>query len=92
MDNAGGHPVDLHCEGVHIKLLPPNTTTFLQPMDQRVIRAFKTPYTSYYLQQLTDEIDENKYFQLEVCWRNLTIVSCLTVIHKALQDIKKRNT
>lgn len=89
MDNAGGHPVDLSHEGVQIEFLPPNTTSLLQPMDQGVIRAFKALYTGNCLQQLVAEIDENENFQLKIYWRNFTIASCLTVIHKALQDMKK---
>ncbi|KAF2351011.1 DDE superfamily endonuclease domain [Trinorchestia longiramus] len=88
MDNAGGHPVDSY-HGVQIKFLPPNTTSLLQPLDQRVIRAFKPLYTRIYLQQLVDAIDEEDDFQLKVYWRNFTIASCLTVIHKALQDMEK---
>ena len=89
MDNAGGHTVDLHHDGVQIEFLPPNTTSLLQPMDQGVIRAFKALYTGNCLQQLVDAIDEEEDFQLKVNWHNLTIESCLTVIRKALQDKEK---
>ena len=89
MDNAGGHPVDLYHERVQIEFLPPNTTSLLQPMDQGVIHAFKALYTGNCLQQLVDEIDESEDFQLKVYWRNFTIASCLKLIHKALQDMKK---
>ena len=50
VDNAGGHSVDLHHEGVQIEFLPPNTTSLLQPMDQGVIRAFKALCTGICLQ------------------------------------------
>uniref|UniRef100_A0A8C7X688 DDE-1 domain-containing protein n=1 Tax=Oryzias sinensis TaxID=183150 RepID=A0A8C7X688_9TELE len=83
MDNADGHAVDLHHEGVRIEFLPPNTISLLQPMDQGVIRAFKALNTGNCLQQLVDAIDGDENFQLKVYWRNFTISSCLTVIHKA---------
>ena len=87
VDNAGGHPVDLHHEGVQIEFLPPNTTSLLKPMDQGVTRAFKSHYTGKCLQQLVDAIDEEDDFQLIAYWRNFTIASCLTVIRNALQDM-----
>ena len=59
VDNTGGHPVDLLHEGVQIELLPPNTTSLLQPMDQGVIIAFKALCTRNCLQQLVDAIDED---------------------------------
>uniref|UniRef100_A0A3P9I863 HTH CENPB-type domain-containing protein n=1 Tax=Oryzias latipes TaxID=8090 RepID=A0A3P9I863_ORYLA len=89
MDNAAGHAVDLRHEGVRIEFLPPNTTSLLQPMDQGVICAFKALYMGNCLQQLVDAIDGDENFQLKVYWRNFTISSCLTVIHKALQDMKE---
>uniref|UniRef100_A0A8C7WWU1 DDE-1 domain-containing protein n=1 Tax=Oryzias sinensis TaxID=183150 RepID=A0A8C7WWU1_9TELE len=89
MDNAGGYTVDLRHEGVRIEFLPPNTKSLLQPMDQGVIRAFKALYTSNCLQQLVNAIDGDENFQLKVYWRNFTIASCLTVIHKVLQDMKE---
>ena len=88
LDNAGGHPVDLYHEGVQIEFLPPNTTSLLQPMDQGVIRAVKTPCTGNCLPLLVDAIDDEEDFQLNVCWRNFTIASCLTVMRKELQDMK----
>ena len=88
-DNAGGHPVDLYHEGVQVDFLPPNTTSLLQPMDQGVIRAFKVLFTGNCLQQLVHAMDEEEDFQSRVFWRNFTIASCLTVIRKALQDMKE---
>ena len=89
VDNAGFHPVDLYHEEVQIEFLPPNTTSLLLPMDQGVIRAFKAFYTGNCFQQLVDAIDEDEYFQLKAYWRIFTIASCLTVIRKSHQDMKK---
>lgn len=43
MDNAGDNLVDLFYDNIHIKFFSPNTTSHIQPMDQAVICAFKTP-------------------------------------------------
>ena len=54
-----------------------------------MIRASKALCTGNCIQQLVDAIDEGEDFPLKVYWRNSTIASCLTVIRKALQDMKK---
>ena len=46
LDNAPAHPQmlqDLH-SNIKLVFLPPNTTSLLQPMDQGVIRMFKTHF------------------------------------------------
>lgn len=48
LDNAPGYlEVNLPDPHPHVKVifLPPNTTSLIQPMDQRLIRTFKTLYT-----------------------------------------------
>ena len=72
-----------------MRFLPPNTTSLLQPMDKGVIRTFKVHNTGNCLQQLVDALDEEEDFHLKEYGRNFTIASYLTVIRKALQDMKK---
>ena len=54
LDNAPGHPESIHQValemGVEVVFLPPNTTSLIQPMDQGVIRTFKSYYTRRSLQ------------------------------------------
>ncbi|KFD73076.1 hypothetical protein M514_14980 [Trichuris suis] len=65
LDNAGEHHADMHSKGVQIQLLPPNTTFFIQPMDQGVIHAFKALYTKISLQRLVSAIDADENFTLK---------------------------
>ncbi|XP_028658970.1 tigger transposable element-derived protein 1-like [Erpetoichthys calabaricus] len=91
MDNAGGHATDLSYSGVQIEFLPPNTTSLIQPMDQGVIRAFKTLYTRNALANLVSSVDaaqEDDDFNLKAYWRQYTIATCLQNIQKALQEMK----
>ena len=43
IDNAPSHP-DLHFSNVVVRFLPPNTTSFTQPMDQGIIQAMKLKF------------------------------------------------
>ncbi|XP_051784731.1 tigger transposable element-derived protein 1-like [Erpetoichthys calabaricus] len=91
MDNAGGHAADLSYSGVQMEFLPPNTTSLIQPMDQGVIRAFKTLYTRNSLANLVSSVDaaqEDDDFNLKAYWRQYTIATCLQNIQKALQEMK----
>ena len=90
LDNAGGHPVDLYYDGVKIEFFPPNATSLIQPMDQGVIRAFKALYTRNSLQHLVREMDADSNFTLKDYWKKFTIANCLTIIGKALEDMKKQ--
>ncbi|CAF1110764.1 unnamed protein product [Rotaria sordida] len=44
MDNAPCHPTDIELSHVKLQFFPPNTTSKLQPLDQGIIRTFKTYY------------------------------------------------
>jgi hypothetical protein len=59
LDNAPGHPtyLDDHSDDVRVVFLPPNTTPLLQPMDQGVIKAFKTYYVRRIMNQVNGAID-----------------------------------
>ena len=42
MDNVPCHPVDIILSNIRLQYFPPNTTSVLQPLDQGIIRAFKS--------------------------------------------------
>ena len=59
LDNAPAHPqavLDLH-EDINFMYLPPNTTSLLQPMDQGVIRMFKTHFLQKAWRSLSRKCD-----------------------------------
>lgn len=91
MNCAGGHATELYHECVQIEFFPPNTTSLIQPMDQRVIRAFKALYTRSPMQGLISAIDENDVlFSLKTYWRDYNIATCLANIQTALKDMKEK--
>ena len=51
MDNAGCHPENIKDKysNIQVKLLPPNTTSVVQPLDLRIIKCFKMHYRKLFL-------------------------------------------
>ena len=92
LDNAPGHPESIHQValemGVEVVFLPPNTTSLIQPMDQGVIRTFKSYYTRRSLQRIISAMDTNEDLDVREYWKRFTIADCLMVIETALADLK----
>uniref|UniRef100_A0A0L8HVM5 DDE-1 domain-containing protein n=1 Tax=Octopus bimaculoides TaxID=37653 RepID=A0A0L8HVM5_OCTBM len=64
-DNADGHSLYLYHQGVQVEFVSVSTTSFIKPMDQGVICAFKTLYAQNSLQHLVDIIDSDENFKLK---------------------------
>ncbi|XP_025205101.1 tigger transposable element-derived protein 6-like [Metopolophium dirhodum] len=56
LDNAACHP-KIELSNMKILMLPPNTTSITQPMDQGVIYTFKSYYRKFLLQSLLCKMD-----------------------------------
>ena len=52
LDNAPVHPADIELKNITLKFFPANTTSVVQPLDQGIIKVFK----SYYRKQLVQHI------------------------------------
>ncbi|CAF2055852.1 unnamed protein product [Rotaria magnacalcarata] len=52
LDNALVHPLDIQLENIKLKYFPPNTTAIIQPLDQGIIKAFKTHYRRYLVKHI----------------------------------------
>lgn len=57
LDNAGSHPKDVRLNNIKILFLPPNCTSACQPLDQGIIKNFKTYYRSLILKHLLVNIE-----------------------------------
>lgn len=57
LDNAASHPVNLKLKNIKIIFLPPNTTSHCQPLDQGIIKNFKTFYRALILKHLLSKMD-----------------------------------
>ncbi|OWZ04606.1 Tigger transposable element derived 6 [Phytophthora megakarya] len=61
LDNTSPHKsTDMTLTNVTVKMLPPNTTPFLQPMDAGIVAAFKACYRLKQIQQANACVDSNE--------------------------------
>jgi hypothetical protein len=67
LDNAPSHIHSLDLTYVRIEMLPPNTTSHIQPMDAGIIKNFKLNYKTKLMQHYVQEVDEKGSFE----WVNL---------------------
>ena len=57
LDNAPEHPILEH-PNVQLCFLPPNTTSFIQPLDQGIIATFKTYYVKRSFQYVVNKLND----------------------------------
>ena len=64
LDNAPAHPSEeklvRRVGAIKVFYLPPNTTSFIQPMDQGVISAIKRHYIRRYLNEVLGVIEDDE--------------------------------
>lgn len=58
MDNATSHPPEMKLKHVKIILLPANTTSHCQPLDQGIIQNMKVHYRRMLMSRILLEIDK----------------------------------
>jgi len=88
IDNCPAHNIILNCQAVKVKFLPPNTTSKSQPLDQGIIKTFKTLYRKEIVRTILSDMDDEKSTSIDILqamrivdktWRNVTtttIVNC----------------
>ena len=64
IDNCPAHPSVSDLTNVQLVLLPPNTSSVLQPMDQGVIRSLKAHYRGRAVRRLCRALDKTKTIYL----------------------------
>ena len=92
LDNAPGHPPgldDLH-PNVKVIYLPPRTTSILQPMDQGVIKAFKTLYQRYAYGQAFSAIDKEDGPTLREFWKSYNMLDCIKHVNTAWKEVSQK--
>lgn len=57
LDNAACHPKDAQLNNIQLVFFPPNCTSVCQPLDQGIIKSFKTFYRSFIVKDLLVKID-----------------------------------
>ena len=62
LDNAPSHIHSVELTYVKIEMLPPNTTSHIQPLDAGIIKNFKLHYKTKLMQHYVREVDEKGRF------------------------------
>uniref|UniRef100_A0A5S6QZ37 DDE-1 domain-containing protein n=1 Tax=Trichuris muris TaxID=70415 RepID=A0A5S6QZ37_TRIMR len=92
IDNAPGHPLSL-CfanKNVEVKLLPSNSTSLLQPLDQGAIQCIKATYTRLVFGKLRDTLHANPDCDLIGLWKRFSVADAIALIAEAVHEIKPR--
>lgn len=58
LDNATSHTTDVRLKNIKLIFLPPNTTSICQPLDQGIIKCFKTFYRQYVLKNIIANMED----------------------------------
>lgn len=85
IDNAPCHNLDsnLVLQNVAVHYLPPNSTSVLQPLDQGIIKCYKSLYKKKLLKMLIDKCMKNTL-------KNVTLLEAIHLTAEAWDDIDKQ--
>uniref|UniRef100_K7GC45 HTH CENPB-type domain-containing protein n=1 Tax=Pelodiscus sinensis TaxID=13735 RepID=K7GC45_PELSI len=89
LDNAPGHPQylnDLHSD-LKVVFLPPNTTSILQPMDQKAIAAFKAYDLRNTFAKAVAATECKNGKTLHEFWKDYNILHCIRNIAAGWEEV-----
>lgn len=91
VDNAPGHPIEelktFHPQ-IDVLFFPPNTTSLLQPLDQGVIKCFKSYYIRRTFARIHSEMDKDSNLTVTDCWKKFSIAECVSIIKESVDEIR----
>jgi len=91
LDNAASH-IDVDLENITLVFLDPNTTSVCQPLDQGIIKTFKTIYRSKILHTYIDADDEGRSVDINLkmgmewiveSWKDMKITTFVNCFKKS---------
>lgn len=80
LDNCSAHPKLLQKDNASTLLLPPNTTSLTQPMDQGIIRSVKCQYKREFMRRI---ISSDLSANIEEYRKQFTIKDCIFLLADA---------
>ncbi|XP_049315831.1 tigger transposable element-derived protein 4-like [Bactrocera dorsalis] len=87
VDNCPAHHKIDDLRSITLVFLPPNTTSILQPMDQGVIRAFKSYFRKFLVLKLINDHDNNKNNKVEQV--KITILDAILMTYDAWNKVSE---
>ena len=93
VDNCASHILAYNPKSIKSIYLPPNTTEFLQPLDQGVINLFKLKIRTSLAQRMLCIIDQepDKDKLAEVFIKAINILDCLTMIDDSWKKLESKS-
>lgn len=85
LDNACSHPQNIKLNNIKIIFLPPNTTSVCQPLDQGIIRNFKTFYRSLIVKDILLKMDSIQ--STAELSKSIDLLEAIYFIKKAWQQV-----
>lgn len=93
IDNAPGHPPNALINfdpRVEVVFLPPNTTSLLQPMDQGVIKTFKSYYTRRSFAHLNKAMRKNNELSVKDFWKQFNVLNAVRIIGQSWNEVSQK--
>jgi len=89
MDNFSGHKKYTEKNSnIEILLLPPNTTSKLQPLDAGIIKAFKDKYSFLFHSYLLESLSQDNY-DLKTELKKYSLLDAIKLVSKAWDSLEK---
>uniref|UniRef100_A0A8C4NEX6 DDE-1 domain-containing protein n=1 Tax=Eptatretus burgeri TaxID=7764 RepID=A0A8C4NEX6_EPTBU len=87
--NASGHPGNLSVAYPNVEMiLPPNTTSLIEALNQGLILTLKAYYTICTFCHILDAIDTNPELTVGQCWKKFNVAHCISTIKESLHEVK----
>ncbi|XP_064165140.1 tigger transposable element-derived protein 4-like [Anguilla rostrata] len=90
LDNCTAHPSDIQLSNIRLVFLPANMTSFIQPIDQGIIRNFKALYRSQMLKRILQAVDNNADIDSAAdLVKQITILDALYMVREAWKNVSQ---
>lgn len=86
IDNAGCHKITKSLKNITVEFLPAHTTALIQPIDQGIVRCFKSYYRQIIIRKQISAIEEGK--SLKEFTTSISILDALHFIKRAWWLVK----
>ncbi|KAG0432397.1 Tigger transposable element-derived protein 6 [Dictyocoela muelleri] len=80
LDNAPVHPIDVEYSNIELLYFPPNLTSRIQPLDQGIIKSFKSIYKRKFNNKLNNEYDLKSTDKYQDLIKRFKILDALLLI------------
>ena len=91
IDNCSAHKHDVIKDKLHalkVVFLPPNTTSILRPLDQRVIRSFKAHYRRKLVKWILNAMESKPSANARAISKKISLLDCILTVNQAWRAAK----